>query len=111
MGQRFQQMSYKNFTINRPALQKKATKTALRLNIYNFKASDGWVTRFKKCHGITCKFVCGERKMKLQNTGRNPLPHLLQDYEPRHIYNAAETGCFTTCSTTRVNPCKGGKTM
>jgi hypothetical protein len=53
----FQQMRSENIPINGPVLREKATKIALRLNIENFEASNGWLHRFKKCYGITCKFV------------------------------------------------------
>jgi centromere protein B len=56
-------MRSENIPINGPVLQEKATKIALSLKIENFKASNGWLDRFKKHHGITCKFMCGENSM------------------------------------------------
>jgi hypothetical protein len=35
-------------------LQEKATKIALRLKIENFKASNGWLDKFKKRHASFC---------------------------------------------------------
>jgi centromere protein B len=47
-------MSSENIPINGHVLWEKATKIALRQKIENFKASNGWLERFKKRHGITC---------------------------------------------------------
>jgi hypothetical protein len=111
-----QQMRSENIPINRPVLREKATKIALNLKIENFKASNGWLGRFKMHHGITCEFVCGESGSVGEETvehWKESLPNLLQDYEPRNIFNADETGPFynllpnKTCM--KGEPCHGSK--
>jgi hypothetical protein len=46
-----------NVPINGPILQEKATKIAMRLKAENFKASNGWLDLFKKCHDISKNIV------------------------------------------------------
>jgi hypothetical protein len=46
---------------------------------------------------MTWKFVCGEIGSLGEETvehWKESLPNLLQDYEPRNIFNADETGLF-----------------
>jgi hypothetical protein len=52
----FQQIRSENIPVNGLMLWEKATEIALRLKIGNFKASNGWLDRFTKHHGITCEF-------------------------------------------------------
>jgi hypothetical protein len=56
----FQHMRSGEFPKNGPVLQEKATTITLRLKTEDFKASNGWLDRSKKCHDITCKFLHGE---------------------------------------------------
>jgi len=49
-------MVSQNILINRPMLEKKASEVALRLKTDHFNASNWWLDRYKKCHGISCKW-------------------------------------------------------
>jgi hypothetical protein len=48
------------FPINGVLLKEKAVRVVTRLRIENFKGSNGWLDRFKQCHGLEYKRVCGE---------------------------------------------------
>jgi hypothetical protein len=56
----FQQMRSGNVPINGPILREKAHEIALRLNIDNFKASNGWLHRLKLRHDVGYRVVSGE---------------------------------------------------
>jgi hypothetical protein len=56
----FQQMCSDNIPINGPILREKANEIALCLNIDNFKASNGWLLRFKLRHDVGYRVVSGE---------------------------------------------------
>lgn len=49
-----------NFPISGPILEEKAGEIASQLGIDNFKMSDGWLSRFKKRHGLVFKTISGE---------------------------------------------------
>ncbi|KAK8785434.1 hypothetical protein V5799_008202 [Amblyomma americanum] len=46
--------------VDGPILKEKAETVALRFNLDEFKASNGWMERFKKRHGIVFSRCCGE---------------------------------------------------
>jgi hypothetical protein len=50
----------KSLPISGPILQTEATKLAEKLGISDFKASNGWLDRFKRRHNIVCKQINGE---------------------------------------------------
>jgi hypothetical protein len=56
----FQQMRSDNVPINGPILREKANEITLRLNIDNFKASNGWLHRFKLRQDVGYRVVSGE---------------------------------------------------
>jgi hypothetical protein len=56
----FQQMRSDNVPINGPILREKANEIAFRLNIDNFKASNGWLHRYKMRHDVGYRVVSGE---------------------------------------------------
>ena len=49
-----------NLPVSGPILLGKAEEFASKLGISDFKASTGWLDRFKDRNGITFKKVCGE---------------------------------------------------
>lgn len=79
-------------------LQEKALEFAKSLNYGDFKASDGWLNRFKNRHGIVGKVLSGESASVSSEDASNwiseKLPRLLSEFEPRNIFNADETGIF-----------------
>uniref|UniRef100_A0A3B3QEJ7 HTH CENPB-type domain-containing protein n=1 Tax=Paramormyrops kingsleyae TaxID=1676925 RepID=A0A3B3QEJ7_9TELE len=68
----------------------------------DFKASLGWLDRFKKRHNIVFKAICGEsaavQQKQVDSWLKTKMRTLLDTYEARNIFNADETGT-----------CHGGK--
>ena len=56
----FKQARGINATVSGPVMQTKAELIAAELGVVDFKASSGWLDRFKRRHGIVYKSVCGE---------------------------------------------------
>jgi hypothetical protein len=80
-------------------LMQKADEFAQKLEISDFQAKPGWLTRFKERYNIVFKNVCGESKSVDDNSEamiewESKLSVLLQKYKPDDIYNADETGIF-----------------
>ena len=91
----------KNVPIDGPYMMQKAGELALRLGMSEgqFKASSGWLERFKERHGISFKKVCGEEKSvdvssNQMEEWQRTLSVILKEYKPDDIYNADETGLF-----------------
>ena len=69
----------------------------MEFNKLDFKASRGWLTRFKIRHNITSAILSGERaavSMDTVDDGKETFLDLIKDYEPRDIFNMGETGLF-----------------
>ena len=80
-----------------PQLCEKAKQIAEQLNIPNFKASNGWLCRWKSRHNIKQLRVSGESgdvSGQTVESWKERLPELLQGYEAKNIWNLDETGCF-----------------
>ncbi|XP_071056889.1 tigger transposable element-derived protein 6-like [Onthophagus taurus] len=79
-------------------LKEKADNFAKRLPGHeNFKATDGWLSRWKVRHGIKCKKAHGEKNSSNVETAekwKEDLPNLLRLYDPDNIYNSDEIGLF-----------------
>ena len=114
----FKQVRTRNVPINGPLLMAKANALAGALGYTDFKASTGFLDRWKVRHSISFKKVCGEEKdvpeesmdLWLQIT----LPDLLQQFSPENIYNLDETGLFFKMKPDRTldfkgQRCSGGK--
>lgn len=83
--------------ISGPIICEKARKIAEGLQIADFNASNGWIDRFKNRNGIVYRQISGESETVAQqdvDTWMATLPELLQNYEPRDIFNADEFGLF-----------------
>ena len=107
-----------NAPVNGPILMAKAESLAEGLGIEGWHCSAGWLDRFKKRHNIVFKSICGE-SMSVDPTVVNQwttdvLPKLVQNYHPRDIFNADETGIFwrllpDKTMAFRGETCSGGK--
>lgn len=99
-------------------VQQKALNFACLLGLDDFKASVGWLNRFKARHDIVGKVLCGESASADAEgasawTARN-ITSILTDYAPSDVYNADETGLFYEMLPTRTldfkgQHCHGGK--
>ena len=82
-----------------------------------FKASNGWLDKFKNRHCITFRSISGESAQVDPGTveeWKNRLPSLINCYAEHDVYNADETGLFFKLLPDRsmVLPkesCNGGK--
>ena len=78
-------------------LCEKAKEIAERLGFEDFKASNGWLDRWKKRHHIKQIAVSGESgdvSGATVDSWKERLPHILEGYSPEDIWNLDETGCF-----------------
>jgi hypothetical protein len=111
-------MHSSNLPINGTLTKEKAIRVAERLKLENFKASNGWLGRFKKRHGIMYKNLCGKALVLIKDTvdywKTESLLRNLEDYKPNDIFNADETGIFFNLLTSKTfairgDPSHGGK--
>ncbi|XP_028656953.1 tigger transposable element-derived protein 4-like [Erpetoichthys calabaricus] len=113
----FVQARDRNVPIDRKLLQAKAEEFAKELGHSEFKASDGWLDKFKKRHGIVFNRLCGESTQVPEEDCSHwiqKLPEIIQDYSTGDVFNADETGLFFKCTTDKTmtfkgEPCHGGK--
>jgi len=80
-------------------IQAAADRLAKQLNINNFKASSGWLFRFKRRHNLTNKKICG-KSLSADNevieTFRKKLNDILKakNILPSQLYNYGETELY-----------------
>ncbi|GBN50562.1 Tigger transposable element-derived protein 6 [Araneus ventricosus] len=75
----------------------KAREVGESLGLETFKASNGWLEKFRTRHNISFKQICGEEKSVNPNEVTDwigKLKSLLKGYDDRDIFNANETGLF-----------------
>jgi hypothetical protein len=79
-----------NIPIYGTILREKAKIIAAPLNIDYFRASSGWLSRFKEPHGLVFKKLAGESadvSVKSTDAWLGSLPSLLEGYRPQDVYN------------------------
>ena len=106
----YQQARVSNIPIDGTTLREKAEIIAAQLNIDNFSASNGWVSRFKDQHGLVFKTLAGENaEVSVDSTDAwlESLPSLLEGYEPCDAHSADETGLFFNMLPARTLAYKG----
>ncbi len=83
--------------LNENLIKEKALRIAKELEIENFKASQGWLEKFKTRHGLKSRKSSGESYNADINSADNFLKLLkpkIEEYGPKNIYNEDETGLF-----------------
>lgn len=98
-------------------LKSKAEEFAKKLGNDEFKASDGWLTNWKRRNEVTFKTECGESGSVDPESAAQwmlSLDPILKEYEARDIFNADETGLLFKCDPKSTfafknDPCFGGK--
>ncbi|XP_035224019.1 tigger transposable element-derived protein 4-like [Stegodyphus dumicola] len=83
--------------VSGPMLKRKA-KLAKTLDHDDFKATDGWLSRWKSRHDIKFKKAHGEKESadsaNAEEWKSTKLPELLENFSVDDIYNADETGLY-----------------
>lgn len=112
------EMRSQDVPLSGPIITAKAADFALRLNIEDFTASDGWFHRFRERHELVFRRVCGERGNVSAETcmlwKNEQLQDYLRRYSPDDIFNADETALFFKLLPDRTitykgDSCTGGK--
>ena len=108
----------KNIPINGPVLQEYAREIGKQLyGSDKFKASNGWLEKFRTRYNINFRVISGESRAVNQNTiddWKSRLLSIIEHYDPADIFNCDETGLFYKLMpdkslTVDKNDCKGGK--
>ena len=108
----YQQAQASNIPIDGTTLREKAKIIVTQLNVDNFSASNGWVSRFKDWHGLVFKKLTGE-SVEVSVESTDPLLESLPSLqggafnEPRDVYNADKTGLFFNVLPDRTLAYKG----
>jgi Tc5 transposase DNA-binding domain/DDE superfamily endonuclease len=110
-------VSNRGLTLTGDLLKQKALDFAVALGegYENFKASDGWLAKFKKRLGLRQYRIHGESQsapLEFIPQMRRDLNELLTAYTPDNIFNADETGLYyrmDSNSTLAMGPVSGKK--
>nr|XP_042903372.1 tigger transposable element-derived protein 6-like [Parasteatoda tepidariorum] len=114
----FHEMRQQNVAISGPMIAEKARTFASLLGNNEIKASNGWITSFRKRHGIVFKTISGEEKSAPVNDvaswKQREKETIEKTYSPENVYNADETGLFYQLMPDKTmafkgENCKGGK--
>ena len=93
----FRQARDKAIPLSGPILQSKALEFASQLDIADFKASNGWLEKFKARHVIKAFTVSGESAgvdLQTVDNFRSRIPEIRSDFEPCNIFNCDETDLY-----------------
>ena len=87
----------KNVYPDGPTLCEKAREIAKRLELNDFKASNGWLEKWKVRHNIKKIIISGESGEvfgKKVESWKERLPEIVEGYKAEDIWNMDESGCF-----------------
>lgn len=107
----------KNIPVSGPMLQEAALAAARSEGAHEFKASNGWLARFRGRHAIEHRSLSGEAAEIDTSAAEEWLkrvPDVTRGYEAKDIFNADETALFyrqipKKSLVTKVDKCTGGK--
>ncbi|XP_064479102.1 tigger transposable element-derived protein 6-like [Ornithodoros turicata] len=107
----------KNIPVSGPMLQEAALAAARSEGVHEFKASNGWLARFRERHATECKSLsreAAEIDTRAAEEWLKRVPDVTRGYEAKDIFNADETALFyrqipKRSLVTKVDKCKGGK--
>lgn len=113
----FEDAVKRKIVVTGPLLKTKALDFASKLNISEFKASNGWLESFIKRNNISFGTMSGERGDVQQHTvneWKSRLPDLCKDYSAENIFNMDKTGLFFRDTSRKTfhfkgDDCSGGK--
>ncbi|XP_035212025.1 tigger transposable element-derived protein 6-like [Stegodyphus dumicola] len=98
LDQWFSIVSGRGVNINGPILKAKSEELAKKLGRNDFKATDGWLSRWKTRHNIKFKKAHGEKgsadKESSEQWKTTKIPTFLENFCADDIYNADETGLY-----------------
>ena len=83
--------------VSGPMIQEEALQIALKLNVAEFTASNGWLEKWKNRHNVKQFSVAGEDgqvNAETLESWAERLPEIVKGYELKDIWNADETGLF-----------------
>ena len=104
--------------VDGPMIQEFASQVAEKLGYIDFKASSGWLTRFKERHNLSQHKVCGESAdvdtVDTVKSWKERLGSIISGYEMQDIWNLDETGLIYRALPDRSlfaksKKCKGSK--
>ena len=88
----------KNMPVNGRILSQKAESLAQRAGDHDFRATEGWFSRWKKRHDLVFTQLKGEAADADANSAKNfrktELQDILKAYDKKDILNADETGVY-----------------
>ena len=113
----FSQARQQGFAISEPVLEGKALEVASRLGMQEFKASQGWLDKWKQRNNVRCYAISGDSgnvDLETASNWKRSLSMLIDGYELENVFNMDETGFFFRClpdsTLSHVSEsCKGGK--
>ncbi|XP_069354655.1 tigger transposable element-derived protein 4-like [Maniola hyperantus] len=109
----FNNQRQNNEPISGPNIKAQAEKLAEQLGITDFKASEGWLGKFKHRHNISFSKINEEARDVDINVTKDWVnkvwPKLRDSYAPNDIFNANETGIFFNMAPDQTLKFKGEK--
>lgn len=109
----FKRARSSNLPVTGPILEEKARDIALQIGIEDFKFSDGWLSRFKKRHGLVFRTIAGESAAVDLNVcadwQQQKLQDVLSTYKPSDIFNVDEMALFYKLLPNKTLSLKGEK--
>lgn len=107
-----QRVRSSSVAISGDMIKEKALSIAQDFEISEFKASEGWLSKFLKRFNLTSQAVCGELSKVNETTAVDWLSYfktLKNKFSPEDIFNVDETGLFFNLLPDRTYAVKGEK--